>query len=88
MESEKSHLPKGLLNAIRHYSDPMVCVREVASVKWPKGKPVCPRCGGKKASFLTTRLMWKCRECKKQYSVKVGTIFGLVSQKCNWSGRL
>ncbi len=75
MESEKSHLPKGLLNAIRHYSNPMVCIKEVASVKWPKGEPVCPRCESKLASFLTTRLMWKCRECKKQYSVKVGTIF-------------
>jgi transposase-like protein len=52
-----------------------VCVSEVASVKWPKGEPVCPRCSSKKASFLKTRMMWKCLECKKQYSVKVGTIF-------------
>jgi len=44
-------------------------------VKWPKGEPICPRCGSKRNSFLKTRLMWKCLECKKQYSVKVGTIF-------------
>src|ERR1700730_7598130 len=75
METAKSNLPSGLMNAVRHYSDPLVCVKEVASVKWAKGEPVCPRCSSKKASFLTTRLMWKCRECKKQYSVKVGTIF-------------
>ena len=36
---------------------------------------MCPRRSSKKASVLTTRLMWKCRECKKRYSVKVGTIF-------------
>jgi transposase-like protein len=53
----------------------MTCVEEVASVKWLKGEPVCPRCGSKKNSFLKTRLMWKCLACKKQYSVKVGTIF-------------
>jgi transposase-like protein len=63
------------MNAIRYYSDPLVCVKEVASVKWPKGEPVCPRCGNKRHSFLKTRLMWKCLECRKQYSVKVGTIF-------------
>ncbi len=65
----------GLMAAIRHYSNPLTCIQEVASVKWAKGEPVCPRCSSKKASFLQTRLMWKCRECKKQYSVKVGTIF-------------
>lgn len=61
--------------AVRHYSNPLTCVEEVASVKWPNGQPVCPRCSSKKASFLKTRLMWKCLACKKQYSVKVGTIF-------------
>ena len=75
MESTKLNEHSGLLNAIRHYSNPLTCVEEVASVKWPNGVPVCPRCSSKKHSFLKTRLMWKCRECKKQYSVKIGTIF-------------
>ena len=75
METVKLNEHSGLLNAIRHYSNPMTCVEEVASVKWHNGVPVCPRCSSKKHSFLKTRLMWKCRECKKQYSVKVGTIF-------------
>jgi transposase-like protein len=26
-------------------------------------------------SYLTTRRIWKCKGCKKQYSVKLGTIF-------------
>src|SRR5207249_6173446 len=34
-----------------------------------------PRCKSKRLSFLRTRLMWKCLDCKKQFSVKVGTIF-------------
>lgn len=34
-----------------------------------------PRCHSKRSSFLSTRLMWKCLDCKKQYSVKVGSIF-------------
>jgi len=75
METAKLNEHSGLLNAIRHYSNPLTCVEEVASVKWPNSVPVCRRCGSKKHSFLKTRLMWKCRECKKQFSVKVGTIF-------------
>ncbi len=48
----------------------------VASRRWPDG-PVCPRCGlvDKKHYYLKTRRVWKCRSCKKQFSVKVGTIF-------------
>jgi hypothetical protein len=26
-------------------------------------------------SYLTTRRVWKCKACKRQYSVKVGTVF-------------
>ncbi len=36
---------------------------------------MCPRCESKRLSFLKTRLMWKCLDCQKQFSVKVGTIF-------------
>jgi transposase-like protein len=75
METEKLNDNSGLVAAIRHYSNPQTCIDEVASVKWPSGKPVCPRCESKRNSYLKTRLMWKCLDCKKQYSVKIGTIF-------------
>src|ERR1700680_3955563 len=75
METENISNHSGLMAAIRHYSNPLTCIKEVAEVKWAKGEPVCPRCGGKRNSFLQTRLMWKCLDCKKQFSVKVGTIF-------------
>jgi transposase-like protein len=45
-----------------------------AKLRWPNG-PFCPECGGVEHSYLSTRRLWKCKECKKQYSVKVGTIF-------------
>jgi len=69
-----NELPSTLIEAIRYFSDPMVCLQTVADVKWPHG-PQCPRCDSKRLSFLQTRLMWKCLDCKKQFSVKVGTIF-------------
>jgi transposase-like protein len=66
--------PRTLMQAIRHFSDPDVCIAFVASLRWPDG-PTCPRCGGKSHLFLQTRKLWKCRGCKRQFSVKVGTIF-------------
>jgi transposase-like protein len=74
MEAVKLNEQSGLLDAIRFFSDPLVCLETVAKAKWPNG-PECPRCQGKKLSFLKTRLMWTCLACRKQFSVKVGTIF-------------
>lgn len=67
-------LPKTLIGAIRYFSAPDVCLSFVANLRWPDG-PVCPRCGGVDPLFLKTRRLWKCRACKTQFSVKVGTIF-------------
>jgi transposase-like protein len=49
-------------------------VELVASLRWPRGVQ-CVHCGHGKASFLTTRRIWKCAKCRKQFSVKTGTIF-------------
>jgi transposase-like protein len=74
METANLNSKSGLMEAIQYFSDPMVCLETVAKAKWPNG-PECPRCSGKKLSFLKTRLMWTCLTCRKQFSVKVGTIF-------------
>jgi transposase-like protein len=66
--------PKTLIEAVRYFSDLDVCTEFVAKLRWPNG-PECPRCGGTDYSYLTTRRLWKCKACKKQYSVKLGTIF-------------
>src|SRR6266478_4003810 len=74
MEALALNENSGLMEAIRYFSDPMTCLEAVSKAKWPKG-PECPRCESKRLSFLKTRLMWTCLECRKQFSVKVGTIF-------------
>lgn len=66
--------PTNLVEAIRYFSDPDVCVEFVSKLRWNDG-PVCPSCDGKEHSYLTTRRLWKCKACKRQFSVKVGTIF-------------
>ena len=68
--------PKTLLEAVRYFADLDVATEHVAKTRWPDG-PVCPACGlvDPKHYYLKTRRVWKCRSCKKQFSVKVGTIF-------------
>ena len=45
-------------------------------MKWPGGEIVCHGCGEVgNTLWLAKQKRWKCRGCKKQFSVKVGTIF-------------
>src|SRR5271154_2225293 len=74
METVMLNEKSGLLEAIEYFSDPMICIDAVAAAKWKDG-PECPKCGGKKVSFIRTRRVWTCLGCRKQFSVKVGTIF-------------
>ena len=71
--------PKTLIEAIRYFSNEQTCIDAVASLKWLEGKPVCPKCaaaeGERKHYWLATQKRWKCYACRKQFSVKVGTIF-------------
>ena len=36
---------------------------------------VCPRCGSKHVTRLSTRKKWQCKGCRYQFSVTAGTIF-------------
>jgi len=66
--------PRTLLDAVKYFSDKDIALQFVAALKWPNGVE-CPSCGSKKVGFLSTRRLWKCRDCAKQFSAKVGTIF-------------
>jgi transposase-like protein len=72
---EDSNFPKTLQQAIKHFSsDEQLCIDFFASIRWENGIAICPICESDKTSFLSTRKVWKCKACKKQFSVKVGTI--------------
>ena len=69
--------PKSLQQAIQVFSDEQVCIDAVALMRWPDG-PECSDCRGedkKNPMWLKTQKRWKCRSCRRQFSVKVGTIF-------------
>jgi transposase-like protein len=67
--------PKTLQEAIIYFSDPDRAFEYAVSLRWPDGKVFCPRCNGFKHSFIKTRKIWYCYDCKKQFTVKVKTVF-------------
>jgi transposase-like protein len=67
--------PTNLLEAIRYFADANRAFDFVLKMRWADGKVICPRCGHGETSFISTRRIWKCKGCRKQFSLKVGTIF-------------
>ncbi len=67
---------KTLSDAIRYFSDEQTCIDTVAFMRWPTG-PECPACLSPKdrQHWLKNQRRWQCRECGRQYSVKLNTIF-------------
>src|SRR5436309_15738236 len=67
----------------KHFSDEDDARELLESLRWPNGA-ACPRCGGDNPYKLTAKPgskspvrkgVWKCRACRKQFTVTVGTIF-------------
>ncbi|MBS4084108.1 MAG: IS1595 family transposase [Rhizobiales bacterium] len=69
---------KSVLND-KHFHDEKAAYKWVEARVWPEG-PVCPHCGGvERISAMkgkSTRIgAYKCYQCRKPFTVKVGTIF-------------
>jgi transposase-like protein len=68
--------PKTLQQAIKYFSNPDNCIDYLGIKRWPNGV-TCPTCGSEKVKFNESRRIWQCgsHHPKRQFSVKVGTIF-------------
>ncbi|MEP6494940.1 MAG: IS1595 family transposase [bacterium] len=67
-------------------SIPLACADEAAAVAFLEAQrwgdsPNCPRCGDTDVSMMkakdgsrNARFLWRCKGCKQQYTVKIGTI--------------
>ena len=63
----------------KRFQDEQEAYKWVEAHLWPDG-PVCPRCGQldriHQAQGKSTRIgVYKCKDCRKPFTVKVGTIF-------------
>ena len=66
--------PETLQQAIQYFSDEQVCIDTFAAMRWPNG-PECPECQAKEPYYLKTQKRWKCRSCRRQFSVKLNSVF-------------
>lgn len=72
----KENTPKTLLQAVRYFKNEQTCIDFLAAIRWPNGV-TCPTCGNTTVSYLENQRRWQCskKHPKRQFSVKVGTIF-------------
>lgn len=73
----KQPISKTMLAAVRQFADPEVPHDFFVQIRWPDGVS-CPRpgCGSRHVAYLKNVQRWYCNDCKKQFSAKVGTVFG------------
>jgi transposase-like protein len=74
MKPELGKLPESLQEAVVYFSDPERVHAFAVALRWPEGIS-CPRCESKEHSYISTRRIWFCKGCKKQFTVKVGSIY-------------
>lgn len=70
----KFNTPESLSEAITYFADKDSALQFLQFLRWPEGV-TCAHCEAKDPMFLKTRRIWKCKVCRKQFSVKLGTIF-------------
>ncbi|HUI06303.1 MAG TPA: IS1595 family transposase [Verrucomicrobiae bacterium] len=71
----KTEFPETLTEAIKYFADDDRSLEFMTAVRWPDGKVCCPRCQSANTVLMAARRLYRCRDCQKQFSVKVGTIF-------------
>jgi transposase-like protein len=75
--AERLETPETLQQAIEVFADEDRCVKYLAQMRWPDGVVACPICNEPNPRYLANQRRFECRKRhpKRQFSVKVGTIF-------------
>jgi len=73
-----------LTDIAKHFGDEQSARTFLEAQRWPNG-PICPHCGLENEAYLlepqgeskthVRKGVWKCKGCRKQFTVTVGTIF-------------
>jgi transposase-like protein len=73
--ADAGRTPATLTEAMSCYGDPDVATQVLAAARWGDCAE-CLHCHSRERHFyISTRRIWKCRSCRKQFSPKAGTIF-------------
>ena len=68
-------LPKTLLEAVIYFSAAENCSEFVKRIHWSDGNARCPECDSSDVILMAKYQRYHCKECRKQFSIKLGTIF-------------
>ena len=68
-------LPKTLIEAVNYFSIAENCSEFVKRIHWSEGNAKCPQCGSADVVLMAKYQRYHCKECRKQFSIKLGTIF-------------
>lgn len=72
--SKQTKQPQTLMEAIRYFEDADVCHDFVVNLRWPD-EVRCVYCSSTEIGHIKSRRMFQCKSCRRQFSVKKGTIF-------------
>jgi transposase-like protein len=67
--------PETLMEAVRYFADLEICDLYMRRIKWPDAHVACPFCGSERIGEIKSRHLLRCKDCRKQFSHRVGTIF-------------
>lgn len=63
-----------LLEMMQTFPDEQSCIDHLTEIRWRNGA-ACPHCGSTKVYHFSDKRTHKCGDCRKRFSIKVGTIF-------------
>ncbi len=71
-----------------HFQDADKAREYLERMRWPEGVPICPHCGSIGGHYALKGKahragLWKCHDCREQFSVTVGTVFERSKIKLN-----
>jgi transposase-like protein len=77
MDTPHLETPETLQEAIEFFADPHRCHAYMVQMRWPDGVVTCPTCNQPNPTYLATVRRFECKKKhpRRQFSVKVGTIF-------------
>lgn len=65
---------KNIVDLMNVFSSEKICLDYLKAVRY-NNQPTCPHCGNEKVYEFKGGSLYKCAKCRKQFTLKVGTIF-------------
>lgn len=64
-----------LFDFYQKFANEQSCLDYLEKIRWGD-KSMCPHCGSEKTYKFSSGKLFKCGTCRKQFTVRIGTIFG------------